>query len=213
MGVVKNNTEKVKVLKVALTGGIGSGKSTVAEFWKDQGVHLFVSDQVAKKILVADEGVRTEVIRLFGTEAYSKKGELNRMHVAERAFSNSELLGALNALVHPRVRDQFAKQAAELESLEESSILVNEAALIFESGIEDLFDEVVIVWSPEEIRLERVVTRDQSDEKDVKKRMEKQLPQDNLRDRADYVIENTEGLEELEHRSSEVLQALRDLLQ
>ncbi len=199
------------VLTVGLTGGIGSGKSSVARLWKDEGCFIFQSDEEGKSILVKDDEAREELVELFGSESYFENGALNRAHIASLAFEDPGLLAGLNSVVHPRVRARYLDLYKELESLESPSILVNEAALIYESGIEKLFDKVVVVWSPEELRLERVVKRDDASPEDVRQRMKRQLSQGKLRDRADYVIENIGSLNDLEISAMLVLTSLKGL--
>jgi len=201
--------DRGKVITVGLTGGIGSGKSTVAELWENNGAVLFKSDFEGKRILMYDPDAKEEVVELFGKEAYGEDDSLNRHHIASIAFQDSSMLQKLNAIVHPRVRANFEHKARSLAELDQKIVLVNEAALIFESGIQDAFDHVVLVWSPEEIRLERVVARDKATPEEVRGRMMNQLRQDDLKDRSDYMIENTGSLFDLARRAGEVWEELR----
>lgn len=185
---------------LGLTGGIGSGKTTVCGFLEEQGARVFYADVEAKRLMQEDETARAEIVDAFGKEAYREDGSLNRAYLAERVFGDPDRLERLNAIVHPRVFDAFS--AAEDRAEEEGvSLLVLEAALLFEAGGDAHVDGTAAVVAPDADRIERVVTRDDVSPDQVRARMEHQLSQDELRRRADYVIENDGSLDDLRRKS------------
>jgi len=185
---------------LGVTGGIGSGKTTVCGFLAEQGARVFYADLEAKRLMTEHEGLRADIVDAFGEESYSDDGSLNRKHLADVVFQSPERVEQINALVHPRVHEAFAAAAdrAEEEGVE---VLVYEAALIFESGGDEHLDAVAVVVAPDEDRIARVVERDDTTEDEVRARMSHQLPQEELRRRADYVIENDGTLDDLRRKS------------
>lgn len=181
---------------LGVTGGIGSGKTTVCRFLEEQGAKVFYADVEAKRLMQEHADVRAEVADAFGSESYREDGSLNRTYLADQVFGNPEELERLNAIVHPRVFESFeaAKKRARMEDVE---LLVHEAALIFEAGGDEHVDAVAAVVAPDEDRIARVAERDGVAPDDVRDRMGHQLPQEELRRRADYVIENDGTLDDL----------------
>lgn len=178
--------------KVGLTGGIGSGKSKVAEFLRDRGVAIYDSDSRAKALMAGDEALREALIAEFGKECYTAEG-LNRAWLAERVFSNEEELAKLNAIVHPAVMRDFAEWA----EAQEGNYVVLESAILLEAGLEGHVDVVVAVMAPKELRLERAMLRDGASREQIEERMRNQMSDEERTDRAKYAIVNID-LEELE---------------
>lgn len=176
------------MLKVGLTGSIGSGKSTVARVFATLGVPVYIADIEAKKILNQPEIV-AEVVRLAGEEVRLPDGQIDRKVLAGKVFSDSEMLQALNNIIHPRVRTHF-KEWVEAHSGHD--YIMQEAAIIFESGSYKNFDKIVVVAAPLEERIERVMLRDGLKRKDVMARVDNQLPQDEKIKMADFVIVNSD---------------------
>ena len=170
---------------VGLTGGIGSGKSTVAKMFKDLGIPVYDSDQNAKELMVNSETIKKAIIKLFDESAY-QDGILNRGYIAKQVFENSELLKKLNKIVHPAVREHFSNWVNE----QDAYYVIQESALIFENGYEDFYDAIILVSAPLETRIERVVRRDGSEEQDVMKRVENQLGDEHKKNLAHFYIEN-----------------------
>lgn len=178
--------------KVGLTGGIGSGKSKVAEFLRDRGVAIYDSDSRAKALMAGDEALREALIAEFGKECYTAEG-LNRAWLAERVFNNEEELAKLNAIVHPAVMRDFAEWA----EAQEGNYVVLESAILLEAGLEGHVDVVVAVMAPKELRLERAMLRDGVSREQIEERMRNQMSDEERTDRAKYAIVNID-LEELE---------------
>lgn len=181
---------------VGLTGGIGSGKSLVARSLEAMGYPVYFSDERAKDLVDSDPGIRLELIELVGTEVYLN-GKLNRPFLAEKLFSNDELRLKVNEIIHPRVRAVFAKWLSE----QKSPIVFNEAAILFETGAFRNFDKMVLVTAPEELKIERVMKRDNCTKEKVQERMSKQWKDEAKIPLADYVLVNddrTPLLEQIE---------------
>lgn len=188
------------VKTLGVTGGIGSGKTTVCGFLEEQGARVFYADTEAKRLMQADESVRAAIVDEFGGAAYTDEGTLNRPYLAEVVFGDAERLERLNGIVHPHVFEAF--EAAKERALDEDvDLLVHEAALLFEAGGDEHVDITAAVVAPDADRIEWVVERDDLTAEQVRARMNHQLPQDELRRRADYVIENNGSLDDLRRKS------------
>jgi dephospho-CoA kinase len=172
--------------KLGLTGGIGSGKSLVCSILETLGVPVYYADKEARRMLKEDSGLRKSVTKLLGEEAYVG-AEYNREFVAGRVFGNHGLLLELNRLVHPAVRNDFSQWA---DTRSESPYVVEEAAILFESGAYRFLDGTVLIYAPESIRVRRVKERDGVDEDQVRKRMMHQMDEEQKKERADFIIYN-----------------------
>ena len=173
------------MMKVGITGGIGSGKSTVCRLFRQRGVAVYDSDSEAKRLMTDDETLRRQIAVRFGEEAYAG-GVLNRSYLASRVFTDPQALADLNALVHPAVMADFAAWAER----QTGAYVVLESAILFEAGLEHSVDRTVAVVAPLELRLERTCRRDGCDREAVRRRMAAQLDDDTLRERADYCVVN-----------------------
>lgn len=170
---------------IGLTGGIGSGKSTVAGFFRDLGVPVYDSDKEAKILMVESSEVREAIIAAFGSEAYNEK-KLNKTFLSHLVFADKNKLNQLNGIVHPAVRKHFLQWVAK----QNSAYVIQETALIFENGVQDNYDATILVTSPENLRIQRVMKRDGMSESQVKARMANQMPDEQKISIADFVIEN-----------------------
>ena len=175
------------MIKVGLTGGIGSGKTTVAKIFKQFGVPVYFSDDRAKYLMLNNKFLRESLISLFGDKVIIN-GCLNRSYIASKVFSNPKELIELNALVHPFVQKDFDVWSDS----QTSNYVLKEAAILFETGADKLLDKVVIVESPEDLKVSRIMFRDELTEDEVFKRMSKQWPDSQKRTNADYIIQNDE---------------------
>ena len=188
---------------VGLTGGIGSGKSTVAGFFRELGVPVYDSDEEAKLLMVESEGIREKLITLFGPKAYQGK-KLNKTFISEIVFKDKDKLNQLNQVVHPAVREHFLQWTSH----QNAPYVIQETALIFENGAQNNYAAIILVTAPEHIRIQRVVERDGITERQVLSRIKNQLPDMEKENLADYVIENME----LEHTKQTVSQIHNQLL-
>ena len=178
---------------IGLTGGIGSGKSTIAKQLRQMGYAVYDTDSEAKRLIVEDENVRTQMVQLFGNEVYAN-GVYQTALVAQRVFTDRSLLAQLNAIVHPAVRADILRWATMQDSPSFRKglgvgICFVECAILYQAGFDALCDKVVAVTAPEEVRLARVLARDQSTIDKVRARMRAQEVERDI-ERADIVINN-----------------------
>ncbi len=175
------------MLKVAITGGIGSGKSLVCQVFKTLGIPIFDADAVSNQLVEHDAALKTAIIELFGKEAY-KNNIYNRKYIASIVFSQVEMLQALNALIHPKAieaaKQWFGKQ--------QSPYAIKEAAILFESNAEKDIDIIIGVTAPEQIRVKRVMQRTGYSKEEVIKRMQQQMPDEEKMAKCNYVIQNND---------------------
>jgi dephospho-CoA kinase len=175
------------MLKIGLTGGIGSGKSTIARVFGILGIPVYYADDAAKRLMQEDPDLRAAIIRHFGEEAYTN-GRLNRAWLGAQVFGSPEKVKILNGLVHPAT----IADAARWMSAQKASYTLKEAALIFESGAEKELDYVIGVSAPEDIRLRRVMERDKADAETIRQRMRNQMNEEEKMKRCDFIIVNDE---------------------
>jgi dephospho-CoA kinase len=178
------------MLKVGITGGIGSGKTTVCKIFEVLGIPVFYADPEAKSIMVKDEVLIAGIKQTFGEESYFSDGTLNNKHIASIVFNNEEELKKLNALVHPAVFRGFDNWEKQISS--STPYTLKEAALLFESGSYKMCDINILVTAPTEVKIARVMQRDGISKEQVKARMDKQLSDEEKIRLADYAIINDE---------------------
>ena len=181
---------KSRPLLVGITGGIGSGKSTVCKLFSLLGVPVYTADDRAKWLMNHDSPLKEKILAVFGSESYLSNGELNRAYLAASVFSNPEKVAALNALVHPAVRKDFMDWVSQ----QTAPYLIKEAALLFETGAAKELDCVINVSSPLRVRMARVLLRDpHRTEEQVNQIIDQQLPDEEKNERADFSIKNTDN--------------------
>lgn len=170
---------------VGLTGGIGSGKTTVARVFRTLGVPVLEADAEGRRILAEDQDVIREIAALFGKEVV-RDGSIDRPKLAGLVFNAPEALRALNAIVHPAVREGFRRWAAE----QQAPYVIMEAAILTETGGHHAMDRIIVVSAPEALRLRRVMQRDEVDESAVRARMANQASDAERNAIADHLIHN-----------------------
>lgn len=178
------------MLKIGITGGIGSGKTTVCKVFETLGIPVFYADTVAKEIMTTDPILVQGVKAAFGAGSYHEDGSLNNKHIAGIVFNQADELAKLNALVHPAVFRAFEEWAAQVP--ETVPYTLKEAALLFESGSYQLCDLNVLVVAPLEVKLQRVMQRDGVTAEQVRARMDKQLSDEEKAKMADAIVQNNE---------------------
>ncbi len=171
---------------VGLTGGIGSGKSTIAEFFSELGVPVYVADTEAKNLMNTSKIIQKKIIAEFGANAYSDDNLLNRKYLATIVFNDKSKLAAINNIVHPKLAKHFSKWLKK----QKGPYAIQENAIIFENNTADRFDYVITVTAPVEQRIERVINRDASTKSDVVARMKNQWKETKKNKLADFVIHN-----------------------
>jgi len=171
---------------VGLTGGIGSGKTTVANMFKELGVPVYVADTEAKELMNTSKVIKRQLIEKFGEQAYTKDG-VNRDFLAAKVFSDPVSLQKINSIVHPKVKEHFTKWVSK----QPASYVIKEAAIIFEHQKQNEYDAVILVVSDKQKRIERVMKRDNSTREKVLSVMGNQMPDEEKISLATYVIDNT----------------------
>lgn len=172
--------------KIGVTGGIGSGKSTVCALFAERGIPVYDSDSRAKSLMNDDETLRAALSHEFGADCYGPDGRLDRAYLASRVFGDAEALERLNALVHPAVREDFRRWAEAQSAL----YVLLESAILFEAGFESEVDATLAVLAPQQERVRRAVERDGVSRDEVLKRMAHQMSDDELHARADRTVVN-----------------------
>lgn len=175
------------MLKVGITGGIGSGKSVVCRIFSILGIPVFEADKVAKDLINNDPVFRNKFIHLFGSEIYLPEGPLDRKKLAGILFKNQNLLEKVNGMVHPEVRRLFIEWAGRPHH---SPYVIHEAAILIETGFYKMMDRTILVVAPEPVRIRRVVERDHLAEKEVAERIGRQWGDNEKMKFADYIITN-----------------------
>jgi dephospho-CoA kinase len=180
------------MLRIGITGGIGSGKSVVSRLFAVLGAPVYDSDTRARWVMEYDELLQSQIRAAFGAESYDAAGQLNRVFLARTVFADPTRLAQLNELVHPRVGEDFARWAAAQEAAGHRYIL-KEAALLYESGAYQQLDRIITVFAPLEIRQLRVLARDpHRTADDVQRIISKQLSEEEKLARAEYVVYNND---------------------
>lgn len=175
------------VLRVGLTGGIGSGKSTVAQIFEVLGIPIYYADIAAKKLMNEDAALRSSITNIFGEQAYVN-GVLDRTYISSIVFSDAAKLASLNAIVHPATKNDGEKWMQK----QTGPYAIHEAALIFEAKVSERLDHVIGVSSPIELRIKRAMQRDKVSRDEVIKRMSQQLDEGVKMSKCDFVLINDE---------------------
>lgn len=173
------------MIKIGITGGIGSGKSVVASLLNLYGIPVYIADTESKKLTVTSPIIKEQLINLFGEDIYTEQG-LNKKLLASHIFGKPECLKQVNAIIHPEVNRHFLEWA-ESQSTEFCAI---ESAILFESGFNKMVDKSIMVYAPQELRIRRALQRDNVSREEVIKRINSQLPDETKKEWSDYVIHN-----------------------
>ncbi len=203
-----------KILLVGITGNFGTGKTTVAKILEEEGYPVIYSDDLAKRLMKNDKTLQEKLKKAFGNEVYQSNGELNSKYLAEKVFSEApdaeHNLLLLNSIVHPFVLSEAEKVINDLIE-EGQNLIFFESALIYEANIENLFDYIILVVSPINKIIERMVSTGKFSANEVARRLEKQMPQEEKRKFADFTIFNNGSIEELHKNTQFILEMLKEL--
>lgn len=191
------------MIRIGITGGMGSGKSVVCELFRLHGVPVFDADKEAKLLNDTSPRIKEELTRHFGSDLY-KEGKLDRQKLATLIFHDKQNLALVNSIIHPILADQFIKWSKERDSY---PFVVIDAAVLFEAGFEQHVDKVITIYAPEAERIERVTRRDGIRKSQVMARMQHQIPEEEKAKRADHVIYN-DGQHSLIQQVANILQIL-----
>lgn len=174
-------------LHIGLTGGIGSGKSTVAKVFESLGIPVYYADNAAKELMNSDESLKKAIKDSFGVRAYVDD-KLDQRYIASIVFNDAQKLDALNSIVHPAT----INDAIKWSSLQTTAYTIKEAALLFESGADKMLDYVIGVTAPENLRIERVMKRDGVSREEVLKRLKRQMDEEKKISLCDFILVNDE---------------------
>lgn len=197
------------MLRLGLTGGIASGKSTAAELMRQAGAIVLDADAIAHQLLTADGAGYAPVLEAFGHDLLDDQGQIDRRKLGAQVFADDSARLRLNALIHPLVRQTLAAAVASYRQQETAAgknwLLVLMIPLLFESGLTDTVDLTAVVYCPEPIQLQRLMQRNGFSETEARQRMAAQLPIDEKAQRADKIIDNSRGLAELRQEVQRIL--------
>lgn len=174
------------MLKIGLTGGIGSGKTTVSDIFKQLGVAVYYADLQARILSDTDPEIKNKLSTLFGREIYGRYG-LDKKRLADIIFKQKNMLTKVNSIIHPKVNEDFNRWLSEYA---ERKYVIHEAAILFESGMSNQFDRIITVTAPEKIRINRIIDRDGMSRSKVLKIIANQLPEDFKAQNSDFIIVN-----------------------
>lgn len=192
------------MIKFAVTGGIGSGKSYVSSLLEERGIPIYNADLESKRLTMQDEGIRKELVALLGEDIY-QGATLNKPLLASYLFANSDNAVKVNSIIHPRVKDDFRRW---VESQKDVPLVGLESAILYESGFDDVVDQVVMVYAPEAVRLQRAMKRDNATEEQVRARMSAQMDDEEKRSKADFVLMN-DGIMPLDVQLDDLVRFLK----
>ena len=196
--------KKVKI--IGITGGIGSGKSTVSKFIEEAGFPVYYSDVRAKTIVNDDAELQKKIKELLGENSYDENGFYNRRYVGEIIFKDDQLRLQLNALIHPAVKINFENWISE----QKTPFIFKETALLFELKLNETCYKSILVTADDNIRIKRVMDRDGKTYREVEAVMNKQMPEKDKIKIADFVIFNNDGLEELKIKTNQFINELKE---
>ncbi|MBG9793233.1 dephospho-CoA kinase [Paenibacillus dendritiformis] len=192
-------------MNIGLTGGIASGKSTVSRLLVERGALLVDADRIAREIVLPGSPALDQIAERFGADMLLPDGSLDRKRLGNVVFANAAERKALEEITHPAIRQEMMTQMRRLEEEHPQSLVVVDVPLLYESGLTDRFEEIVVVYVPKEIQLERLMRRDGLTEAEASERLRSQWDIEMKRERADYVIDNSKGIEETRQQVEQFL--------
>lgn len=199
------------MLKVGLTGSIAVGKTFVCETMRELGCHVLDADKLAREAVAKDTDGLAEVIKHFGVSVLLNNGDLDRKKMAAIVFADDEKRSLLNSIVHPRVIEAQNEWLSKLEKDDAGAIAIVDAALMIESGGYKRFDKIIVVWCAPDIQLSRLMARNVLTRDEAIKRIGAQMPQDEKKKFADYLIDTSDGFEDTTKQTTEIVAKLRGL--
>lgn len=192
---------------IALTGGIGSGKTTVAKLFQGRGVPVIDADILAKEVVAKSSPGLQQVITAFGPEFLTAQGELDRAKMSAHVFKNSGNLQQLESILHPLIQKRTAELRAQAEK-DGHEFAIYDIPLLFEKKMEDRFDGIVLVWAPAELQLKRLQARNGMSLEDAKLRLKAQIPIDDKKSKSTWVLDNSGDLKFLDQQFEQVFRAI-----
>lgn len=199
------------MLKVGLTGSIAVGKTFVCDCLRELGCHVLDADQTARDVVAPGTDGLAEIVEYFGEGVLMPHGELDRKKMASIVFADEEKRELLNSIIHPRVITAQNNWLSKLEKADPGAIAVVDAALMIESGGYRRFDKIIVVCCSPDIQLSRLIDRDGLSREEAEKRIAAQMPQDEKKEFADYLIDTSKGFDDTRRQTMEVVAKLREL--
>jgi len=197
------------VLKIGLTGSIAVGKSFVCEVFRGLGCYVLDADKTARAVVAKGTEGLAEIVRHFGAAVLATDGELDRKKMGSIVFGNTQKRELLNSIIHPRVIETQNQWIAEVEEIDPKGIAVIDAALMIESGGYVRFDKLIVVWCEPAIQLKRLMLRDNLSEMEARQRIAAQMPQDEKKRFADYLIDTSDGFADARKKAADVFRKLK----
>lgn len=193
---------------LGLTGGIATGKSTVTGMLRERGIPVIDADQIAREVVEPGKPAYEAIVRHFGREILLEDGQIDRKALGEIVFSDETQRQKLNAIVHPEVR-RVMREEAEAAEAGGAPIVFMDIPLLFESKLQHMVEKIVVVYAPADMQLARMIERDELEEEQAQKRLRAQLPIDQKKMEADFLIDNSTSREETERQVEKMLAAIR----
>ena len=194
-----------KCIKIGLTGGIATGKSIVAGILKKQGALVIEADTISRSVVQPGSAVLKQIKTAFGDGVICSDGTLNRKKLADTVFGNTAKRDLLNSILHPLIIDTLIKKIEAFEASGQHHLIVADIPLLFECGLQNRFDIVLVITADKETRINRIMKRDAVSRKQAEQRIEAQMPCSQKTRLADYVIDNSAARDELEQKTLETL--------
>jgi dephospho-CoA kinase len=195
-----------------LTGGVASGKSTVARMFEELGAKVIDADRIGHELLGSTQLPYNEIVRRFGKEVLDASGEIDRRRLGAIVFSDAAKLRELNAILHPRIIERVEEEAQRYRAQDPRAVILVDAALIFEAGIGSRFEKLLVAWCPPEMQIDRLMAKAGLSRKKAEQRVAAQIPSDEKRRRADYVIDCSGSLEDTRKQVERLFLELRRIV-
>ncbi|MBX0359005.1 dephospho-CoA kinase [Halobacillus sp. Nhm2S1] len=192
-------------LVIGLTGSIASGKSTVAEMFRDMDIPVIDADQISRDVVKPGKPAYKEIVETFGEQVLEDDGDLDRKKLGKVVFSDETKRKQLNGIVHPKVREEMIRRREQYKQQQYQAVVLD-IPLLFESNLTDYVEKILVVYVDEETQMERLMERDQSGRKDAEERIQAQIPVKKKAEMADAVIDNTGTIEKSLHQLKDILQ-------
>ncbi|GEN51834.1 dephospho-CoA kinase [Halobacillus faecis] len=192
-------------LVIGLTGSIASGKSTVAEMFRDMDIPVIDADQISRDVVKPGKPAYEEIVETFGEQVLEEDGDLDRKKLGKIVFSDETKRKQLNGIVHPKVREEMIRRREQYKQQQYQAVVLD-IPLLFESNLTDYVEKILVVYVDEETQMERLMERDQSGRKDAEERIQAQIPVKKKAEMADAVIDNTGTINESLHQLKDILQ-------
>lgn len=197
------------MLKIGLTGSIGTGKSTVSKLLRERGIAVIDADLLAREIVKKGQECLNDLKNVFGNQVLTIDGELDRKKLGQIVFSDDSKLELLNSVTHPHIRRRMKAQMNELES-KNNKVIVLDIPLLFEANMEDLVDIVLVVFAKEEIQIKRIMERDNCTQEEAMRIIKTQISQQDKISKSDYTIDNSGTIEELKEKLNGFLEKIEE---